>query len=96
MSIQKPLRLSVVVATYNRRELLSRLLRQLAGQTLSPKDFEVVVVDDGSKEPVKPSLEALRLPYALTVHRAEKSGGSRRAPPGGPGGQGRDPPHHRR
>jgi GT2 family glycosyltransferase len=57
----------VVVATYNRRELCARLLGQLAQQTLAPGQFEVVVVDDGSREPVKPFLESLKVPYALTV-----------------------------
>ena len=50
--------ISVVIATYNRPELIERVLAQLAGQTLPPSRFEVVVVDDGSKEPVLSRLEA--------------------------------------
>jgi GT2 family glycosyltransferase len=59
--------LSVVIATYNRTESLLRLLRLLATQTMSPARFEVVVVDDGSREPAAPALHALRasLPYRL-------------------------------
>ena len=41
------MRLSVVIATYNRPQLLQRLLAQLEQQTF--RDFEVIVVDDGSK-----------------------------------------------
>lgn len=67
-------RLSVVVATYNRLELVQRLLGQLARQTLSPSDFEVVVVDDGSREPVAPHLERLTLPYALRVETQANAG----------------------
>jgi glycosyltransferase involved in cell wall biosynthesis len=69
-------RLSVVIATYNRRALLERLLRQFARQTLDAKLFEVVVVDDGSKEPVKEPLEGLaqELPYKLRVEVQQNAG----------------------
>lgn len=67
-------RLSVVVATYNRKQLLVRLLEQFAAQTLPPEDFEVVVVDDGSKEPVKPELEKLSFPFSLRVEEQKNAG----------------------
>lgn len=69
-------RLSVVVATYNRLPLISRLLEQFATQTLPPERFEVVVVDDGSREPVKEPLSALaaKLPYALRVEVQANAG----------------------
>jgi GT2 family glycosyltransferase len=44
------LKISVVVATFNRRESLSQLLESLAKQTLSPTFFEVVIVSDGSTD----------------------------------------------
>lgn len=44
------LKISVVVATYNRRESLGHLLESLAKQTLSPADFEVIIVSDGSTD----------------------------------------------
>jgi glycosyltransferase involved in cell wall biosynthesis len=40
--------ISVVVATHDRPRRLGRLLGSLAGQTLGPDRFEVIVVDDGS------------------------------------------------
>ena len=67
-------RLSVVVATYNRVDLIQRLLAQFARQTLAPAEFEVVVVDDGSREPVAPHLEKLTLPYALRVETQANAG----------------------
>lgn len=67
-------RVSVVIATYRRRSLLERLLRQLANQTLAASGYEVVVVDDGSPEPVEPSLRELELPYALHVIAQENAG----------------------
>jgi glycosyltransferase involved in cell wall biosynthesis len=44
------LKLSVVLATYNRAETLSKVLDHLARQDLSPSTFEVIVVDDGSPD----------------------------------------------
>lgn len=46
----RALKISVVVATFNRRESLKRLLDSLSRQTLPPADFEVTVVSDGSTD----------------------------------------------
>ncbi|HLL17869.1 MAG TPA: glycosyltransferase, partial [Rubrivivax sp.] len=43
----KPRRVSVVVPTYKRPELLLNCLRALLAQTLPPEDWEVLIVDDG-------------------------------------------------
>jgi GT2 family glycosyltransferase len=64
------LRISVVIATYNRPDALRRLLVQLAAQALPPEEFEVVVVDDGSRT----SLPQVDVPYRLTVVRQENQG----------------------
>lgn len=39
-------KVSVIISTYNRPEMLQRALRSVLGQTF--RDFEVVVIDDGS------------------------------------------------
>ena len=57
---------SVIMATFNRAASVERLLSELARQTLPPTAFEVVVVDDGSTEPVAQRLAGLATPYALT------------------------------
>ncbi len=59
--------LSVVIPTHNRPAGLERLLQALAAQTLRASEFEVVVVDDGSREPVRGRVEKLPLPYRLVV-----------------------------
>jgi serine acetyltransferase/GT2 family glycosyltransferase len=66
--------LSVVIATYNRAASAERLLRELAEQSLPPHAYEVIVVDDGSAEPVAPRLAGLAVPYALRVVRQENAG----------------------
>jgi glycosyltransferase involved in cell wall biosynthesis len=42
--------LSIVLCTYNRAELLGRALDALVGQTLDPRRFEVIVVDNNSND----------------------------------------------
>jgi serine acetyltransferase/GT2 family glycosyltransferase len=59
--------LSVVVATYNRAAAVERLLGQLTTQSLPASAFEVIIVDDGSAQPVEPQLRRLALPFALHV-----------------------------
>ncbi|MFL5579730.1 MAG: glycosyltransferase, partial [Gemmatimonadaceae bacterium] len=66
--------LSVVVATYNRRASAERLLGELARQSLAPAEFEVIVVDDGSAEPVAPALRAVPTPFALRVLEQPNAG----------------------
>jgi glycosyltransferase involved in cell wall biosynthesis len=46
----RAIHLSVIVCTYNRRDLLAGCLQSLGGQTLSPDRFEVVVVDNNSRD----------------------------------------------
>ena len=41
---------SVIIATFNRRRLLAKVLQALAEQTRPSADFEVLVVDDGSSD----------------------------------------------
>lgn len=45
---------SVIIATFNRGESLARMLNELAAQSVERQRFEVVVVDDGSKDPAAP------------------------------------------
>lgn len=59
---------SVVIATYNRTESLIRLLGMLGQQTLAASDYEIVVVDDGSRVPVEPALRDVH--SALPCHAA--------------------------
>jgi GT2 family glycosyltransferase len=66
--------LSVIIATYNRTALLERLLMQLDAQTLDAQSFEVVVVDDGSKESVPQALQGARHRYHLVALRQQNAG----------------------
>lgn len=70
------MRLSVIVATYNRKDELRELLDSLEEQTLRKEEFEVVVVDDGSTDGTVDWLEGHRKNSSLTIRlfRQENSG----------------------
>jgi serine acetyltransferase/GT2 family glycosyltransferase len=65
---------TLVVATYNRGELLRALVEQLDAQSLDPKRFEVVIVDDGSKEPASKFVDGAGKKYTLRVERQDNAG----------------------
>lgn len=65
---------SVVIATYNRHELLRRLLEQLDDQTIGTSHYEVIAVDDGSKEDTRAKLADLKTKYALRIERQDNAG----------------------
>ncbi len=72
MSSEQPHLLSVIVPSYNRRELLRRCLDSLAVQTQDAGDFEVVVVDDGSTDGTAEMVEGLHTPYRLQLLRGKQ------------------------
>lgn len=59
------LRVSVVVPTHRRLALLQRCLAALLAQTLDPRSFEIVVVDDGAEDSVRAYV------LGLAAHREE-------------------------
>ncbi|MDF2692194.1 MAG: Serine acetyltransferase, partial [Labilithrix sp.] len=65
---------SVVIATYNRPDLLRRLLQDLDQQTLEPSRFESIAVDDGSKEETRAKLADLVTRHSHRIERQENAG----------------------
>jgi glycosyltransferase involved in cell wall biosynthesis len=71
--------LTVVVATYNRGKLLGRLLHNLAAQDLLDAQtgrpaFDVVLVDDGSREPAREVLAAESFPFHIELLEQANAG----------------------
>ena len=68
--------LSVVIPTYNRKETLLRALEALARQTLSPDEFEVIVVSDGSTDGTAEAVRERTYPYAFQFVEQQNAGPS--------------------
>lgn len=66
--------MSVIIATHDRVAKLQQCLEALAAQTLSRDQFEVVVCDDGSVEPIAPALDGFSDRLSLTVVRQDRRG----------------------
>lgn len=66
-SVEREPKLSVVMATYNRAEIIRETLRHLADQELDPADYEVIVVDDGSPDHTRAVVEEWmsRVPFRM-------------------------------
>ena len=73
---RETLRASVVIATYNRRHLLTEVLRALGQQSIPRSCFEVVFVDDGSQDGTAEWLATLTLPFDHRVLRQTNQGPS--------------------
>jgi glycosyltransferase involved in cell wall biosynthesis len=68
-------RLSVVMPTYNRSELVGRALRGLLEQTVASAEYEIVVVDDGSTDETPEAVKAVAAPdERLRYYRQENRG----------------------
>jgi GT2 family glycosyltransferase len=67
MAVAETPRLTVIVASHNRREMLRRCLESLGEQTADPADFEVIVADDGSEDGTTAMAKAFEAPYSLLV-----------------------------
>ena len=52
------IKLSVVIPTYNKPEIIKMTLESLEKQTLSKNQFEVVVIDDGSSVKVQRQIKS--------------------------------------
>ncbi len=66
------LKFSIIIAVYRRKEELSELLASL--RTQSDKEFEVVIVDDGSPEPLEELVKSYQSKLNIQYFYKENSG----------------------
>ena len=52
--------ISVIIPVFNQEKWIGRCLRSLLNQQISRADYEIIVVDDGSKDRTKYALELYR------------------------------------
>lgn len=65
---------SIVIPTYNRPERLASCLRSLTRLNYPRDGFEVIVVDDGSAQPMAPTVEPFESVLNLTLLRQVNGG----------------------
>jgi glycosyltransferase involved in cell wall biosynthesis len=61
------IRCSVVIPTYQRPELLGRVLDALATQTLPPDEYEIIVCDDAGSDDTMRQVEQWRAAHAVPI-----------------------------
>lgn len=68
--------ISVVIATFNRCDILKVTLEKLAAQSIPAADFEIIVVDDGSTDDTQRMVKSFvfSVPYQLRYFRHENQG----------------------
>ncbi len=75
MNNKKP-KVSVIIVTYNRPQLLPLAIKSVLGQTY--QDFEILIIDNGIEQPAKKILAGLddsRIKYLPQIENTDCSGG---------------------
>lgn len=65
---------SVVIPTYNRKQVLAKTLAALGRQSLEDNLFEVIVVDDGSSDGTEELVRSYESAYELRYERCKNGG----------------------
>ncbi|MFA5334722.1 MAG: glycosyltransferase family 2 protein, partial [Candidatus Omnitrophota bacterium] len=68
--------LSVVIPTYNRKDLLKECLESLFDQTYPTEDYEIVVVDDGSTDGTEDLLRDMAAGHGNLRYFRQENGGA--------------------
>lgn len=68
------IKISVVIPTYQRPDLLGRCLNALTKQTFSKDNYEVIVVSDGPDEITKQTVTGLQSNQFVFLHTQQKNG----------------------
>jgi glycosyltransferase involved in cell wall biosynthesis len=58
---------SILIITYNQKDILARALRSLAAQIKNPKIFEIVIADDCSTDGTGEYVKKQRLPIFQNI-----------------------------
>jgi len=67
--------ISVIIPTFNRKELLKRCLESILGQEFDTDKYEIIVIDDGSADGTRELLKKLSLSNKKMVYSRQDRGG---------------------
>lgn len=67
------MQLSVIIPTYNRKDVLVKCLQALFRQTCPTEKFEIIIVNDGSKDDTKNVVGKLMADAPVKIHYCEQS-----------------------
>ncbi len=70
----KATQFSIIIPTYNRSEVLLKCLKSLDEMDYDSKDYEVIVVDDGSTDNTEEVVKSFRSRYTLKYFKKENGG----------------------
>jgi peptidoglycan/xylan/chitin deacetylase (PgdA/CDA1 family)/glycosyltransferase involved in cell wall biosynthesis len=70
--VNRPTEYSLVIPTYQRRDIVVRMVRALEQQVF--REFEVIVVVDGSADGTAAALRSINVPFPLTLLEQENRG----------------------
>ena len=65
---KKKLRLSVIIPTYNRVEIVPKCIESLEAQSLDKSEFEVIIVDDGSTDRTGDVVSGIQASTKMVIH----------------------------
>ncbi|MCA9323338.1 MAG: glycosyltransferase [Planctomycetes bacterium] len=71
---EAPPRISIIVPAYGSRATIVQLVESLKAQTANPNEFEVVIVDDGSPQPLAPAIGDCNPPFRVRLIRQDNAG----------------------
>ena len=67
--------MTIIIPTYNRIDILKKVLEAYNNQTYNPKKFEIIVFDDFSRLNPKKEIKKIKTKYKVRFYRMEKNGG---------------------
>ena len=74
MMTETPITFSIIIPTYNRPERLKTCLDSLLNLDYPPDNFEIIIVDDGSNQPLDTLVNPYQNQLNLTLIRQNNSG----------------------
>ena len=68
------IKISIIIPTYNESATIIKLLKEVNGQSLPDCSFEIIVIDDGSKDDTVALLEANTLLFTRLIKQPKNGG----------------------